>query len=102
MAGFGAVLRRMRIAAARAQEAVAECAGLSLRGISDLERGAPRAAPGHGRDAGRRPRTNPRGSAGSGFPATFGSRVMLSKAKHLGRRPRPFAENEILRPPGSE
>ncbi len=42
-AGFGAVLRQMRIAAAHSQEALAERAGLSVRGISDLERGVRRA-----------------------------------------------------------
>jgi predicted ATPase/DNA-binding CsgD family transcriptional regulator/DNA-binding XRE family transcriptional regulator len=38
--GFGAVLRRYRVAAGLTQEALAERAGLSPRGISDLERGA--------------------------------------------------------------
>ncbi|HEU0113594.1 MAG TPA: helix-turn-helix domain-containing protein, partial [Thermomicrobiales bacterium] len=41
---FGTVLRQLRIAAAISQEALAERASLSARGISDLERGA-RAAP---------------------------------------------------------
>jgi predicted ATPase/DNA-binding XRE family transcriptional regulator len=41
-AGFGAVLRRLRIAAALSQDALAERAGLSLRGVSDLERGVRR------------------------------------------------------------
>jgi predicted ATPase/transcriptional regulator with XRE-family HTH domain len=36
---FGALLRRHRIAASLTQEALAERAGLSVRGISDLERG---------------------------------------------------------------
>jgi predicted ATPase/DNA-binding XRE family transcriptional regulator len=42
MAGssFGALLRTFRIAAGLTQEALAERAGLSVRGISDLERGA--------------------------------------------------------------
>ncbi|HET7093199.1 MAG TPA: helix-turn-helix domain-containing protein, partial [Thermomicrobiales bacterium] len=40
---FGAALRRCRLAAALSQEALAERAGLSARGISDLERGARRA-----------------------------------------------------------
>ncbi|HEX5962633.1 MAG TPA: helix-turn-helix domain-containing protein, partial [Gemmatimonadales bacterium] len=39
---FGAVLRQLRTAAALSQEALAERAGLSLRGISDLERGTRR------------------------------------------------------------
>src|SRR5918993_2381795 len=39
---FGAVLRQLRTAAALSQEALAERAGLSPRGISDLERGARR------------------------------------------------------------
>lgn len=39
---FGAVLRQLRIAAALSQAALAERAGLSARGISDLERGARR------------------------------------------------------------
>ena len=39
---FGAVLRRLRTAAALSQVALAERAGLSPRGISDLERGARR------------------------------------------------------------
>ena len=43
-ATFGAILRRMRLSAALSQEELAERAGLSVRGISDLERGA-RVAP---------------------------------------------------------
>ncbi len=39
-AGFGAMLRRLRLAAGLSQEALAERAGLSTHGISDLERGA--------------------------------------------------------------
>jgi predicted ATPase/DNA-binding CsgD family transcriptional regulator/transcriptional regulator with XRE-family HTH domain len=39
---FGAVLRQLRTAAALSQQELAERAGLSLRGISDLERGARR------------------------------------------------------------
>src|SRR5215218_1009595 len=39
-AGFGAVLRRHRLTAGLSQEALAERAGLSVRGLSDLERGA--------------------------------------------------------------
>jgi transcriptional regulator with XRE-family HTH domain len=39
---FGDVLRQLRTAAALSQEALAERAGLSPRGISDLERGARR------------------------------------------------------------
>ena len=38
-APFGALLRRYRIAASLTQEALAERAGLSVRGISDLGRG---------------------------------------------------------------
>src|SRR5260370_37624436 len=38
-AAFGEVLRRYRVAAGLTQEALAERAGLSARGISDLERG---------------------------------------------------------------
>ena len=41
-AAFGTVLRQLRTAAALSQEALAERAGLSLRGISDLERGVRR------------------------------------------------------------
>jgi len=41
-AGFGTVLRQLRTAAALSQEALAERAGLSPRGISDLERGVRR------------------------------------------------------------
>src|SRR5215213_8764131 len=40
--GFGVLLRRYRTAAGLTQEELAERAGLSLRGISDLERGARR------------------------------------------------------------
>ena len=40
---FGEVLRQLRTAASLSQEALAERAGLSLRGISDLERGVRRA-----------------------------------------------------------
>jgi transcriptional regulator with XRE-family HTH domain len=39
---FGALLRRYRVAAGLSQEALAERAGLSARGLSDLERGARR------------------------------------------------------------
>ncbi|MDQ3223824.1 MAG: helix-turn-helix domain-containing protein, partial [Gemmatimonadota bacterium] len=39
-ASFGDVLRRLRMAAALSQEELAERAGLSRKGISDLERGA--------------------------------------------------------------
>jgi predicted ATPase/transcriptional regulator with XRE-family HTH domain len=39
---FGDVLRRVRVAAGLTQEALAERAGLSVRGISDLERGVNR------------------------------------------------------------
>src|SRR5688572_32355094 len=38
--GFGDLLRRYRIAAGLTQEELAERAGVSTRGISDLERGA--------------------------------------------------------------
>ena len=41
-ATFGGVLRRYRLAAGLTQEALARQAGLSLRGLSDLERGARR------------------------------------------------------------
>src|SRR5260370_11038948 len=41
---FGALLRRYRVAAGLTQEALAEQAGLSVRGLSDLERGARRLA----------------------------------------------------------
>src|SRR5262249_26869234 len=40
---FGDLLRHFRVAAGLTQEELAEHAGLSLRGISDLERGARRA-----------------------------------------------------------
>src|SRR6266542_5383788 len=43
-APFGALLRRYRVAAGLTQEALAEQAGLSVRGLSDLERGARRLA----------------------------------------------------------
>jgi predicted ATPase/transcriptional regulator with XRE-family HTH domain len=39
---FGAVLRQLRTAASLSQEELAERAGVSLRGVSDLERGARR------------------------------------------------------------
>ncbi|MDQ6673061.1 MAG: helix-turn-helix domain-containing protein [Chloroflexota bacterium] len=42
-ATFGALLRQHRLAAGISQAALAERAGLSLRGVSDLERGARRA-----------------------------------------------------------
>jgi len=41
-ASFGALLRRHREAAGFSQETLAERAGLSTRGVSDLERGARR------------------------------------------------------------
>src|SRR5215216_5060835 len=41
---FGELLRRLRVAAGLTQEALAERAGLSARGVSDLERGV-RSAP---------------------------------------------------------
>src|SRR4051812_47332559 len=40
---FAEVLRRLRTTAALSQEALSERAGLSLRGVSDLERGVRRA-----------------------------------------------------------
>src|SRR5947209_12832648 len=40
---FAALLRRHRLAAGLTQETLAELAGLSVRGISDLERGVNRA-----------------------------------------------------------
>jgi transcriptional regulator with XRE-family HTH domain len=40
---FGELLRRYRVAAGLTQEALAERAGVSLRGVSDLERGLRRA-----------------------------------------------------------
>jgi transcriptional regulator with XRE-family HTH domain len=40
---FGALLRRHRVAAGLTQEALAEWTGLSVRAISDLERGVKRA-----------------------------------------------------------
>src|SRR4051794_29995609 len=42
IATFGEVLRKLRVAASLSQEELADRAGLSLRGISDLERGARR------------------------------------------------------------
>src|SRR5215475_14317391 len=42
MVDFGAVLQQYRMAAGVSQEELAERAGLSRRGISDLERGARR------------------------------------------------------------
>ena len=42
-ATFGDLLRQLRTAAALSQEELAERAGVSLRGISDLERGVRRA-----------------------------------------------------------
>jgi predicted ATPase/DNA-binding NarL/FixJ family response regulator/DNA-binding XRE family transcriptional regulator len=42
-ASFGALLRKHRVRAGLTQQALAERAGLSLRGVSDLERGARRA-----------------------------------------------------------
>ena len=44
---FGQLLKRYRTAAGLTQEALAERAGLSARGISDMERGL-RRAPYHG------------------------------------------------------
>ena len=46
---FGLLLRRQRLAAGLTQEDLAERAGLSRRGISDLERGARRPLPGTAR-----------------------------------------------------
>ncbi len=40
VSAFGTLLRSYRLAAGLSQERLAERAGLSLRGISDLERGA--------------------------------------------------------------
>ncbi len=39
---FGSLLRSRRVAAGLSQERLAERAGLSLRGVSDLERGVRR------------------------------------------------------------
>src|SRR5438128_589068 len=44
---FGALVRRHRVSAGLSQEALAERAGLSRRGIADLERGARRFPYGH-------------------------------------------------------
>jgi transcriptional regulator with XRE-family HTH domain len=41
--GFGEMLRRYRMSTGLTQEALAEAAGVSVRGISDLERGVRRA-----------------------------------------------------------
>jgi transcriptional regulator with XRE-family HTH domain len=49
-AGFAAVLRRRRLAAGLTQEALAERAGMSARGIQNLEGGVTRPA----RDSARR------------------------------------------------
>src|SRR5690348_261960 len=46
---FGRVLQRHRLAAGLSQEELAERAGLSRRGISDLERGRRRPLPGTAR-----------------------------------------------------
>ncbi|HEV2108880.1 MAG TPA: LuxR C-terminal-related transcriptional regulator [Thermomicrobiales bacterium] len=58
---FGSILRRFRLAAGLTQEELAKQSGLSVRGISDLERGA---------------RTNPQ----------RGTRARLSQALQLGSR----------------
>src|SRR5437868_15151217 len=42
LSGFGSSLRRQRLAAGLTQDELAERAGLSVRGIQDLERGARR------------------------------------------------------------
>ena len=97
---FGGLLRRLRLAAGLSQEALAERAGLSARGVSDLERGAravPRAetvrllADALGLDAAGGPLSSPR-PARSSPPAPAGRRsaapLAPAGAADPARRPR--------------
>lgn len=76
---FGDVLRRLRIGAGLTQEALAERAGLSVRGISDLERGV-----------NRTPRRDTLALLAEVLRPQEGDRAAFDAAAH-GRGPRAFS-----------
>ena len=83
---FGDVLRRVRIAAGLTQEALAERAGLSVRGISDLERGVNR-LPRKDTIALLVGALQPKGDDGAAFAAAAGGRGPRPAARSVGSRP---------------
>ena len=87
-AAFSTVLRQLRTAAALSQEALAERAGLSLRGVSDLERGAaPRTASEYRAHARGCACAQPRRSAGP--PCRGTTRTLAGDAGCRSRELRP-------------
>jgi non-specific serine/threonine protein kinase len=74
---FGELLRRHRLAAGLSQEALAERAGLSARGVSDLERGVHRA-----------PRRDTVALLATGLDLDGAARAALAAAVRSGRAPR--------------
>lgn len=74
---FGALLRHYRVEAGLSQEKLAECTGLSTRGISDLERGARRA-----------PRMETVRMIADGLGLDDNERAALVAAAHVGAQDR--------------
>lgn len=83
---FGDVLRRVRIAAGLTQEALAERAGLSVRGISDLERGVNR-TPRKDTVALLAEALQPAGDDRAAFAAAAGGRGPRAVPRSVGSRP---------------
>ncbi len=83
---FGDMLRRARIAAGLTQEALAERAGLSVRGISDLERGVNR-TPRKDTVALLAQALQPVGDDRAAFAAAAGGRGPRAVARSVGSRP---------------
>ena len=81
--GFGALLKRHRLAVGLTQEGLAERAGISARAVSDLERGG-----------GRAPRLETVGLLATALALTDGQRAALLAAARpdTAAAPRPMAE----------
>ena len=91
-AAFGAALRHRR-AAGLTQEALAERAGVGVRTLQGLERGASAPPAGHGPAPGRRA-----GAARGGAGAVPG-RGRAAPARRPGRRPAPAGGLRLVAPP---